>query len=308
MDRLKRSTEELNRRIGQKVARESRGVVRRYAQALNEVRLILSTVFERFEQDGKLTFEEMAKYDRLNQLFGEIDFALSRNYRELYNIVYDVLGFSFAESFDMTAWAIESVAKADLSYSAATTAQITAIATAPINKLTLNERLSRNRAAILQTIRQEILLGLNGGTTYTDMAKKIKPVLEMDAAKAMRVVRTEAHRAMEGGKLDAVSHADRQGVRMVKRWNSSHDERVRRRPRDTTDHKMLDGVTLRMDENFKGVKGRGPGPGHLGHPAEDINCRCFLTYEIDSVEDVSNDRYEAATFDRWREEKRRVQM
>jgi hypothetical protein len=136
------------------------------------------------------------------------------------------------------------------------------------------------------------------------MSDRIKPALEGDTTKSWRVVRTETHRVQEGGKHDAVAAADNSGIKMNKTWRTVRDSRVRRRPRDKADHKMLDGVTLPADGIFKGVKGSGPAPGHLGAAEEDINCRCFLTYSIDKVKRVPYNNIETATFDKWRQERR----
>lgn len=303
-DEINKSNERINRSVGQRVKKGQRDVARRYAQALNEIRDMLGKIYRQYETDGVLTFEEMAKFDRLQTAFQEIDFVLRRNYRDMYDMVYDVLGFTYGESWDLTAWAIETEAKASLGYSVASSAAVTAAIEAPIDKLTLSARLEKNRGAILAHIRNEMTIGLVQGETYRTMSERIKDALDGDATKAVRVIRTEAHRVQETSKLEAVQHADRQGVKMLKTWRSVQDSRVRHRPRDVADHKKLNGVTLQVDENFRGAKGKGPGPGQLGHPAEDINCRCFLTYSIDRVEDLPYNQHETVSFDNWRQARR----
>lgn len=298
---IDKGNERINRSIGQRVRKTERDIAKRYAQTLNEIRLQMAVIFQSYEQDGKLTFEEMAKFDRLTKLFQQFDFLLVKNYREIYPLIYDAVGWSYAEAYDLTAWGIEQESK--VAQMAASPDLIKAAVEAPIDKLTLNQRLELQRTTILATIRQEMTLGLVKGESYREMMDRIKPALENDTVKAMRVVRTEGHRVQEGAKLDAVNHAEAQGVIMTKTWNSSHDERVRRRPRDKTDHKMLDGITIPIKENFHGVKGKGPGPGHMGHASEDINCRCFLAYSIARVEKVPYNNIETATFDKWRQEK-----
>jgi predicted nucleic acid-binding protein len=299
---MDKSTERINRSIGQRVKKGERDIARRYAVTLNEIRAALSAVYASFEQDGQLTWEEMVKFDRLQRLFNDVDFIMGKAYADLYPIIYEVVGFSYAESHDLTAWAIEQ--NAGIEQLTASPEAIRAAVEAPIDKLTLNQRLAAQRASVVGTIRQEITLGLVKGASFREMSDRIKPALEGDTTKSWRVVRTETHRVQEGAKHDAVAAADKSGVKMLKTWRTAQDSRVRRRPRDTADHKMLDGVTLPSDGIFKGVKGSGPAPGHLGAAAEDINCRCFLTYSIDKLERVPYNNIETATFDKWRQERR----
>lgn len=306
MDPLNRTPEQLNRSIGQRVEAKSREIARRFGVALNDIRELLSAVFEKYESGGILTLEDMARYDRLTTLFREIDFAMARNYRDIQPMIYDALGFSYAESFSMTAWAIESVVAADLAYSAASNTQILAAINMPIDKLTLPQRLQQNRANVIKNIRRNILVGLNDGHSYQTMINAVKPILNGDAAKAANTVRTESHRVMEGGKHDAVQHANDQGVIMEKTWRTVQDERVRRHPPNVADHKMLDGVALPMDGQFKGLKGRGSGPGHMGHASEDCNCRCFLTYAIKEVRDLPDRQYTERTLEQWKEAKQQL--
>lgn len=299
---IDKANERINRSIGQRVKKGEREIARRYAQALNEVREALGRIYASYEQDGKLTWEEMTKFDRLQRLFQEIDFVLARGYRDLYPIIADIVGGSYADAYDLTAWAIES--GAGVPQVAASAAAVQAAIEAPIDKLTLNQRLQRNRGAILAKIREEMTIGLVRGSSYREMVDRIKPALENDTTKAWRVVRTETHRVQEGAKHDAVTYADTTGVKMTKTWRTSKDQRVRRRPRDEADHKMLDGKTIPADKDFVGAKGKGPAPGHLNHPAEDINCRCWLKYEIARVERKPYNSIETATFDKWRQERR----
>ena len=91
----------------------------------------------------------------------------------------------------------------------------------------MNERLERNRKKIIHTIQTEITQGLVRNETYGMMAKRLKKTLEGDAVKAMRIVRTEAHRVQEKAKHDAAEHANNSGVVMVKKWNNRMDERSR---------------------------------------------------------------------------------
>lgn len=291
----------INRSIGQRLQGAERNVARGFAQALAEVRQMMSFLYEKYSKDGKLTYEDMAKYERLTKFMADIDSLMTVSYREVYKIVYEVLGYTYAETWDLTAWAIETDAKAKLGYGTASAETIAAMINNPVAGLTLAHTLQKNRQAIVWTIQQEVTQGLAKGDTYRTMMERLKPALDNDATKAMRIVRTEGHRVTEGAKIDAAGHANKQGVIMVKTWMSSRDQRVRHT--NKADHRKLDGVTLPVDKEFQQGRGRGLCPGQMGSAAHDINCRCWLKYSIDRVEKTQYDNLEQLGFDKWRQER-----
>ena len=71
-----------------------------------------------------------------------------------------------------------------------------------------------------------------------------------------------------------------QGGADGKEWMSSRDPLVRE------SHVALDGQKIALGANFTSpVTGAsGPGPGNLGDPAEDIQCRCVLLPVRDGLE------------------------
>lgn len=304
---LKKLKELVNRRIGQKVKQGERDTARRFAHVLTEIRVILGKYYEKYEQGGTLTREEMLKFDRLQKMQKEIEHVLRTHYTDLFKRIVEILFDIYGEGYKLTAWAVETDARARLNYSTATGAAMTQMLEAPINGLTLNQRLERRRTDIIYAIQQEITAGLERGETYGTMAKRIKGALEDNALKAIRIVRTEAHRYQEKSKTDAVEHANKQGVITVKVWNSMEDERVRNgKVRGKANHRKLDGKKLRMDQNFDDGLSKGKGPGMMGAAGSDINCRCFLTYEIVRVEKPPAPELEDMTLEVWEKERLRA--
>lgn len=295
MSNLNKTPEQINRAVGQLVKEAERAIAKRYANTLNEVRAELAKYFEKYEQGGVLTYAEMARYDRLNRLVSRIDELLKKNHGELKKVIYDVLGESYKEGFYLTAWATETDTLSRLSYSVVKPETIIKMIENPISGLKLNQRLEKSRSEVVWKIQQEVTQGLVKGESYGMMSKRLKDTFEGDAEKSMRVVRTEAHRAMEDSKHDSAEHATKNGVVMLKEWNSVEDERVR------SSHNELNGKQLPTNENFVGKLGSGPAPGQLGHPAEDINCRCFLTYTIDRIEKPDAKELEGMAFEEWKE-------
>lgn len=299
MSNLNKTPGMIERLVNRRVKKGERDIVKRYAILLNELRKELAKLYEKYEINNKLTYAEMAKYDRLRKFIEYIDYLLKTLYKDVRKTVYDVLGESYLDGYYLTAWAVETDTLSRLSYSAVRPEVITAMIENPITGLTLSQRLEKNRAAIIYTIQQEITQGLVQGETYKQMAKRIKGALENDVVKANRIVRTEAHRAVETGKLQAAEHAHKNGVVMYKVWNSMHDQRVRDR------HKHLDGTKIPVDEDFKIGTDRAKAPGLFLRPENSINCRCFLSYSVERIEKVDAKELEGMAFETWKKERLR---
>jgi SPP1 gp7 family putative phage head morphogenesis protein len=297
MENLDKINERIEKLVNKLVKMGGREIVKRYALLLSEIRQELAKLYEKYEVDGKLTYPEMAKYDRLRKFMEYINWLLGLLYKDLKKTIYDVLGESYAEGYYLTAWAIETDTLSRLAYSSVPASTITAMIENPIFGLTLSQRLEKNRANIIYTIQQEITQGLVQGESYKQMAKRLKTALEGDTVKAMRIVRTEAHRVMESSKHDAAERAHQNGVVMLKEWNSMHDQRVRDR------HKHLDGKKIPVDEVFKSGSDRAKAPGLFLRPENSINCRCFLSYSVERIEKVDAKELEGMTFEQWKKER-----
>jgi len=297
MANLDKINELIEKLVNKLVKTGEREIVKRYALLLSEIRHELAKLYEKYEIGGKLTYAEMAKYDRLRKFIEYIDYLLTIAYKDVRKTVYDVLGESYLDGYYLTAWAVETDTLSRLSYSAVRPEVITAMIENPITGLTLSQRLEKNRAAIIYTIQQEITQGLVQGETYKQMAKRIKGALENDVTKAMRIVRTEAHRAVESSKHDAAEHAHKNGVVLLKEWNSMQDQRVRDR------HKHLDGTKIPVDEDFKIGTDRAKAPGLFLRPENSINCRCFLSYSVERIEKVDAKELEGMAFETWKKER-----
>jgi hypothetical protein len=298
-DKWEEVTNRLNRSFSKKLSETDTEIAVHFAEALSNIRGLMSGIYEKYEKDGVLSYADMVKYDRLTKFMAEINSAISFNYRNLYKTIYNALGWTYEETWDLSAWAIEMDAKKKLGYGAASPEQVGAMIANPIAGLTLKDTLEKGRQGIIWRIQAEITQGLARGETYAGMMNRLKPALDGDATKAMRIVRTEGHRVQEGAKIEAAQKADNQGVRMLKTWRTSKDQRVRHT--NKADHKMLEGVTIPVDADFVGKTGRGRAPSHMHSAAEDINCRCFLQYTVDRVEKPTYNDIEQLSYSKWRE-------
>lgn len=296
----------IEKALNKRLLGAEKAIGKKYAVMLNEIRQQLASIYERFEVGGQLTYAEMAKYSRLQSFYKWIDTLLGTHYKSLTDVIYDVLGESYLYGYYMTAWAVEVETLSRLAYSTVAAPVIKAMIENPIAGLTLPSRLAKQRSAVVWSIQQEITQGLVEGETYSTMAKRVKKSLEIDAAKSMRIVRTEAHRASETGKHNSAEHANKNGVIMVKEWNSSQDERVRtsnKSKKAKADHQKLDGHKVSMDGVFDDGLSKGSAPGALPAAGSSVNCRCFLTYSVEHIEKVDAKELEGMAFDTWKEQR-----
>jgi hypothetical protein len=295
----------INRRIGQLVNKGEREIARKYARTLTEIRSVLAKHYEKYEQGGKLTLQEMLKHDRLRKMLQEINFLLKTHYKDINLQMEQILGGAYTEGYYLTAWAVESYAATKIGYAAVPPETLTAMLNNPVAGLTLNERLEKQRVNIIYEIQQQVTQGLQNNETYGTMAKRLKASLEGDAVKAMRIVRTEGHRVQEAAPLDAARKANANGVIMKKQWNTLEDERVRpaKGKGGIANHRKLNNKILPAEGLFDDGLSKGPAPGQLGAAASDINCRCFLTYSIDRIEKVQHKELENMAFDEWKKER-----
>ena len=136
MSNLNKTNEMIERIVNRRVKKGEREIVKRYAILLNDIRKELAKLYEKYEVNGKLTYAEMAKYDRLRKFMEYISWLLGSTYKDIKKIVYDILGESYLDGYYLTAWAVETDTLSRLAYSAVPASTITAMIENPITGLT----------------------------------------------------------------------------------------------------------------------------------------------------------------------------
>lgn len=132
------------------------------------------------------------------------------------------------------------------------------------------EPLEPDQAAMQNTIYQEI-----DGKTFVDrVADHIPEEGNPQPGMLRMLAEAEITRCYNFGGIWAAEEAqEEQGQRIMKRWNTMGDERVR----DT--HVFLDQVEVLLDEAFFTFDGDSAmAPGGFTLPQNNAGCRCWLTY------------------------------
>lgn len=189
--------------------------------------------------------------------------------------IREMLIQTYSDSYYRTFHAVEQDTKEPMTFSLLNTQEVDEKVDEPIDGAQLGDRITRNAALLYQGIRDAIAKGLAEGESYQEIAERLQRELEIDANRALLIARTQGHRAQQAGRLDSLIEAEGQGVEMVKVWDATLDKRTR------PAHRILDGMAIGMKEMFVSpAGGRGPAPGQMGNPADDINCRCVVRGEL----------------------------
>jgi len=272
-ERLKKSMDGKQGAVVGKISEE-------YAQALDNLRETIRKKYDRYAEAGELTYDKMAKYDRIKKLDKELAEAARQMHVETSKITRSSLRDVYRSSFQETKGILGDAAGRTIRGKVKHEVVQEALQN-PVSGLTLNDRLSRHRGRIISEIQETIGQGLVNGETYSEMSSRLKDYLEDDVVKARRIVRTETHRVMEDAKYKGVEHAHKQGVDLRKYWLDAQDERVREAGEGNhvgMGEKYSKENAIPVDENFVNDEtgGEGPAPGQLGTAIDDINCRCIM--------------------------------
>jgi SPP1 gp7 family putative phage head morphogenesis protein len=266
-------------------------VAKVFRDALDEIRVEMSKIYEKYAVNGILTNAQMTQYNRLATLQKNIAATMSPAARKATKIIEALKPNEYGASFFRTAWAIDNNTTIALSFGALDKKAIIATLDNPFFD-SATKTLEFNA---VNRISGAISNGLAIGQSYAEMMKDMKDMVNRDNADVMRVLRTELHDAVEAGSQAGYQDAIDQGVKGRVRWIATLDDRVR----DT--HAEMDGVYQDDDGMFRGAI-EAEYPGWPGLPPEErINCRCTTFFELEGMEEP--DGNSTQTYESWIKDK-----
>lgn len=259
------------------VLQRLQGIVGRYYTVYSNGEGTLSAADLRLAGQYKGFLQDVLR--GLEQLSEPQQEAIRSAVESAYTVCYDGMAAAVKEA----ASGSTSLQNALHGLSASTPETVVHIVEHPMQKLTLSHVLQKKRRQITHKIRQTLSVGLANGDSYPQMASRIADALNGDYKKAIRVVRTEANRAINRGFQDVSEEAahllqDSEYLE-VKEWCSAEDGDVR------DAHRKLDGKVIPATEAFEIDGKKAQCPGGFGVAELDINCRCFLKYALVRRED-----------------------
>lgn len=296
MKDLEKYSKQLEKWYGKQLSLTENSIRLFYRKLTRTILSEIGALYEKYEREGQLTYADMQKFDRLKKFTATMTQHVNTMSKTTQKSISELLSNGYLYSYQWMGWALEKEARRKLQYTSLKLNQIKKALDNPVTGLTLAETLEKNRRDIIYRINQTVTQQLAKGVTYKDMAKSLTETFEGDYNKAIRVARTESHRVKEQATLDSVQHANSRGVVMMKKWRNMKDSRVRKTSK--ANHVKMDNVKIPVDDMFDLGRGeRTTAPGNSGYAHHDINCRCQLVYEIDSIKGQTNDDLARQTFD-----------
>jgi len=253
-------------------------VVKAYVRTLNDLRLKIAELFEKYAKGDELSYQDAMKYNRLEALIREITTILNNLYGINLQLVQTAQTQQFESAYYLTFYVLEQGLQQNLSFTLLNPETIEAAINNPITGLTLNQRLEKNRIDILYKLRQEITQGLIQGEGYAKIANRIVDAVGKDRRKALTIARTEGGRAHSLGKLAAYEETQRLLSNTEKMWVSTLDAVTR------PSHRTLDGKRADEEGYFHYGGEKAAAPRLFGKPQLDINCRCSFIIIVDGIE------------------------
>ena len=277
-----------------------------YKELLKEIQSYLADIYVSYSEDDKLTYGDLARVsmdarflEEVEQRINSISPKVATQIQETVQLTYEACYDGMVNAVTKAAGNRELLKQAFSTVTAVTPDVIKAAVNNPVSGLTLKDTLEKHRKEIIYDIKRNIGVGLTNGDRYSTMARRISESVDGDYTKAIRIVRTEAHRVRESGFNDAATDINaalkngKSGYVMAKTWHTMQDERVRpntvyktkkglkKGKNSKYNHVKMDGVTIPQDELFKLPSGATcQAPSQTGVAGEDINCRCYLSYDL----------------------------
>lgn len=245
-----------------------------YRKALDDIRLKLSGLYEKYAKDGKLTYADMTRFNRLQKLDKDLVKILGPTSRRSTQLIEKLAEVNYNEAFFHTAWAVDQAIGVNVKWGLLNPESVKAAVENPLRKIA-EERLKVNG---ITKIRSAVTQGLIQGTSYPKMSRMIKDAINGTLKDAVRIVRTEGQRASVIGSQAGFDSASDRGVEVKQIWDATLDGDTR------PEHGALDG--MEKQEQGWHVPGIGwiQGPMQSGVASFDINCRCTVRGEIEGLE------------------------
>ena len=166
----------------------------------------------------------------------------------------------------------------------------------PFYMLALDE--FKDKDVIYRALKRELVQSIMLGEGIPKIAKRIQDVIGRSKYDSIRIARTETTRSENAGRMDAFKQAEKEGLKLKKRWVATIDGRTRER------HLKMHMEEKELDENFSNGLYH---PGGNGKASEVINCRCTMTsvlgYEITDKERELNEELKHMAFEEWKRRK-----
>lgn len=152
-----------------------------------------------------------------------------------------------------------------------------------------------------QHLTSAVTQGILQGESIPKIADRLQNVAFMGRNSAIRNARTYTTAAENKGRIDSYERAEKLGIQTNKKWIATLDDRTR------MEHRHLDGMSVKPDEDFKvdGYTISFPGD-PSAEPEMFYNCRCTLVADIVGYpynDERNDDKLGDMTYEEWKHAK-----
>lgn len=247
-------------------------LVANYRESLKVIKGLIAQGFERYGGD----WNAMQQYNRLGKLEAKITREIGKLTGKNANSIKAGLAKGYQDSYYRVMFNVERQAGVSVGFGQLRTADIERAVNNPLDRVGFLKRNRANQATLTRQLQDTLARGLIQGHGYGVVGRAINERMGVGAYNALRIARTEMHRVQQQGRMDSIKESNESGVKMVKVWSATLDDRTR------DHHQELDGVKIEIDEMFVSPEtgATAEQPGEFGEPEDDINCRCSVRAEI----------------------------
>jgi len=270
-DDLKRLSKLTEKKSAKQIAEYEKQIIAEYKKALTSMKAELAKYYE-----SNLSTQ------RLSAVISKIEGILKDAGKKGLKKTKDGLTESVEFNFNAMQQNLQTVIGTQLSFAV--------MDKKVVNSLALNNKYSKinwqkkglaniNKSA--SQIKSQVYQGVIQGKNYEVVANTINKEVNLLASDALRIVKTETHRAVNEARMLSMEEsreaAETLGFRSVKIWQGGESF-----PRE---HDSMNGTAIPVDEDFELPSGfTTSAPGLSNNPGDDINCGCYLEFDIEEIQ------------------------
>lgn len=261
------------------IVSKERGIKKNYSKAYKDLRNKLQKVYDDYEKDKVVDVDEFKKYNRLKKLDAETAALLVKLYIDNKKLIKSTLNevISTTEKSSFKIFKDTGINPIKRKFDS------TKVINQEIAGKIWTDRMKHYGDNFVYDVHSVIRQGLERGDTYTTMSKTLKEKFGKDLKRSTTIARTESARVQSYAKNATMEEVNKQ-TPLTKTWRTMKDEGVR------SSHQAMEGVTVKFDEEFTLPSGATcMYPTSSGNPAEDINCRCYLEYKLDTETEIKSE-------------------
>jgi hypothetical protein len=246
-----------------------------YARALKQVKAVVADAYAKYGAQGKLTYAEMQKYERIKKLDQMINKAIDDNVGNVAVRSRKTLKETTTGSYEKSVAIIALITGVTIAHSL-TSDEINTILQKPITGLTLNKKMDLRVTDLKIRITSEVKRQILREAPIEDVWKGVKGQFEKVYAKDRVMLGDDNHRVAQEAIRESLKSGKLTGdLEPTLTWTTMFDDRVR------DSHVRMNGQTVGVNEYFMFTYGPNTGqftagPGQSGFPEEDSGCRCWL--------------------------------